>query len=482
MKNFYFTSIFLFILTASQGQISEELLFNEGPIIIEGKISNHKSNQIMFTAKELVGSIKHLAKIDKNGNFRFAIDVLSAHENYISYGGDLVTVFLKPNDSLYLKADGKNFKESIIYTGGTARTNRALNLFFLEFESIMNTWKYLEAKRDMKPKEFMLLASEFFERSRIKADSIYNVVQPGPDAKFWLKNYIKYREIEELLEYGMANSETLPDDYYDFEKKLSSVEASAMQCSAYYEDIIMKYHFGFKMQKIEGFENALKKFNQQTYEGLETLFSFIKENMSVDPKIKDLFLTKLLVHHLESGNMTTVEEFLPVFSKNVNDITSQNYVFKLIDKKKLQPALTVKTLDDLVGLPHSGEIFKELQRKSKGEALYFNIWAPWCGSSRNSMPAFRKIQSELKGRNIAFVHLGVMTSQQNWEETRGDFGSGGQHFLLNKLQYQELADILRFYGVPRFLIIDRTGNIVDTQAKTPHSPALKEELLTLSKI
>ena len=110
MKSFNLFFLGLIILASCQKQ--EKLIFNEGPVIVAGKIENAKNKIISLTTLELTGRVDHVAKLDSTGQFLFSVNILSAHDNYLNYGGTS-TIFLEPNDSIYLTADGSDFKKTV---------------------------------------------------------------------------------------------------------------------------------------------------------------------------------------------------------------------------------------------------------------------------------------------------------------------------------------------------------------------------------
>ena len=58
----------------------------------------------------------------------------------------------------------------------------------------------------------------------------------------------------------------------------------------------------------------------------------------------------------------------------------------------------------------------------------------------------------------------------------------GKSYLLTKDQSAILSEKFNLYGIPRYIIIDKNGNIVDENAKRPYSGALKTELMELMEM
>jgi len=472
----HYSLLFFGVILLSSYRNPEPRLFNEGPVVIQGHIDNTVGNVVLFTALELTGRVEHIAKIDSNGNFNFSVEVLGSHDNFLSYGGDLVTIFLEPGDSLYLTADGTDFENTLIYSGDNGKFNQCLKMFFIEFEKALISEKFFEKKTDLAPNEFKRFAFYFFKAMDLYADSIYQVVQPQEETKEWMYNYTKYRLAEDLLEYGMHHSNDLSKDYYDFENQFLDQDNYSMHCSQYYEDFIEKYYFEYVISKVDGFEEVATKIQDQTYEGLDVLIDFLHDHLS-NSTAKNLILTRFMNDFI-SYDYKIVDSIYNKYSQIVKDVTCQNFILQRIDNAKSLPVL-VKTLNDLVSLEFAGKIFQEIKEECSGKVLYIDIWGTWCGGCLNSFPYSNKLYEELQDKNIEFVYLCVHSDESDWQKVIRDYNLKGKHYLLTEDQKAVLSEKFNCYGVPRYIIIDKGGTIVDDVAKNPYSGALKDELLTL---
>lgn len=472
----YHNLLLVGLLLLAGCQNSEPPLFNEGPIFIEGHIDNAKDKVVLLTTLELTGRIEHTAKIDSMGNFSFFVDVLSSHDNFISYGGNSVSIYLDPGDSLYINANGANFEKTITYSGDNEKFNQCLRMFFSEFEEALISDKFFEKKNELEPDEFKKFAFSFFKEMDSKVNSIYQVVQPQKEARVWMNTYNKYRLAEDLLEYAMHNNKNLPDNYYDFENQFLENNDYVMNCSQYYEDFIAKYYLGYIIPKIEGFEEVVSKLQEQNYDGLDAMFNFISDNIT-DNTIKNLILTRAMNSFI-NFDYKMADSIYNKYSQIVNDITCQNFIQYRIDKARAQPRL-VMTIDDLTNIEFVGEIFQELKQECRNKVIYLDIWGTWCGGCINSFPYLNKLYEELQNENIEFVYLCVHSNENIWQKSIKDNNLKGLHYLLTNDQFSVISEKFNCDGLPRYIIIDKDGLIVDDDAKSPYRGALKDELLAL---
>jgi thiol-disulfide isomerase/thioredoxin len=117
----------------------------------------------------------------------------------------------------------------------------------------------------------------------------------------------------------------------------------------------------------------------------------------------------------------------------------------------------------------------------KGKYVYIDVWATWCGPCIQQIPYLQSMEKEYHNKNIAFVSISTDESRRNgnsWEAAEKkwrDFVkkknmSGVQLWSGQDFSFQQAYQIT---GIPRFILIDPNGNIVDANAPRPSDPRLK---------
>jgi thiol-disulfide isomerase/thioredoxin len=117
----------------------------------------------------------------------------------------------------------------------------------------------------------------------------------------------------------------------------------------------------------------------------------------------------------------------------------------------------------------------------KGKYVYIDVWATWCGPCIQQIPYLQTLEKEYHKKNIAFVSISTDESQRSggsWEAAEKkwrDFVkkrnmSGIQLWSGQDFSFQQAYQI---NSIPRFLLIDPEGNIVDANAPRPSDPSLK---------
>lgn len=116
----------------------------------------------------------------------------------------------------------------------------------------------------------------------------------------------------------------------------------------------------------------------------------------------------------------------------------------------------------------------------KGKYVYIDVWATWCGPCRAEIPSLKKLEESLHGKNIEFVSISLDAEKdhEKWKTFVTDKQLGGiQLYAGNgKTGLSEFIKAFEVNSIPRFILIDPNGVVVDADAKRPSDPKLQEEL------
>ena len=117
----------------------------------------------------------------------------------------------------------------------------------------------------------------------------------------------------------------------------------------------------------------------------------------------------------------------------------------------------------------------------KGKYVYIDVWATWCGPCKVEIPFLKKLEKEFHGKNIEFVSLSVdkQTAYEDWKEMIKEKEMGGIQLIADNNFESEFVLSYGINSIPRFILLDPNGNIVDADADRPSNPKLKELFLEL---
>ena len=114
----------------------------------------------------------------------------------------------------------------------------------------------------------------------------------------------------------------------------------------------------------------------------------------------------------------------------------------------------------------------------KGSYVYIDVWATWCGPCKYEIPFLEKVEKEYHDKNIKFVSLSIdsKSDESKWREMIKNKNMSGIQLLADKDYESQFITDYFIYGIPRFILIDPQGNIVNYDAPRPSEQKLKDLL------
>jgi len=119
----------------------------------------------------------------------------------------------------------------------------------------------------------------------------------------------------------------------------------------------------------------------------------------------------------------------------------------------------------------------------KGKYVYIDVWATWCGPCRAEIPYLKKVEEKYQGKNIEFISISVDAEKDHdkWKTFVTDKNLGGIQLFADKSWNSDFTKAFQINAIPRFILIDPNGVVVDADAKRPSNPKLQEQLDALLK-
>ena len=189
-------------------------------------------------------------------------------------------------------------------------------------------------------------------------------------------------------------------------------------------------------------------------------------------------ILKRLLNRIVSGE----NGWHPYPEKVVEKYTSQ-YVNLTGDSLYIQivEAIPVSVSDssfDLLLEDKDGQVttLANVLKQNKGKVIYVDFWASWCGPCRAEMPYSQELQKHFADKNVSFLFLSTDTNKEAW------LNASNEEFKSSSLSYRILdrnatfLNELRLNSIPRYIVFDASGNLIDENAERPSSKEVKEYL------
>ena len=154
----------------------------------------------------------------------------------------------------------------------------------------------------------------------------------------------------------------------------------------------------------------------------------------------------------------------------------KNY-FTLEEQKQRAAAVEAMLVETKTGVPAFRFSFPDINGKEvslndlKGKVVLLDLWATWCGPCRTEEPHWEKLNEEYKDKPVAFVGVSVDQDKPKWEEYLKTKKLKG--IQVHAGSSSELAKAYKANSIPRYILIDKAGNLISADSPRPSDPKLK---------
>ncbi len=123
----------------------------------------------------------------------------------------------------------------------------------------------------------------------------------------------------------------------------------------------------------------------------------------------------------------------------------------------------------------STKMLTGLLKELKGKVVYVDYWASWCAPCRTAMPSSLKLREAFGDKEVAFVYFSIDRGQEEWRKASKSDGLEGyvHNYLVLNHEKSEMKQQLEIEAIPRYLIFNKEGKLVEKNAPSPVSAELE---------
>ncbi len=238
----------------------------------------------------------------------------------------------------------------------------------------------------------------------------------------------------------------------------------------YYHDVLEEKRREFFVSKVDLIQhsNGSHRDSRQAYD-------LIRKSDSVSTREKDLMLVKTIDEIYKYFDLEDRLEYWDKFRRDVSD----SVYLKLVEKKY---EFDEPVKDEVELTAYSGDqlTMSQALEKHKGKVIYVDFWASWCAPCLGTIPDAKKLQQEYDGQDVVFFYLSIDEEAGEWKKASQKhalFGKTPGYLVTNKKRSRNM-DYLKVTSIPRYMIYDRTGKLVEGDAPRPGTPEIMKMLDT----
>ena len=436
---------------------------------------------------EIILNDTSILKLNINKTFRYFDSINYGHPVFLNRTHNIIqlnnptflrfadqnqtSVYVQPGEKIYLNKDEKNHLVFSI-KGDVQRTNE-LNFFnnlINRYKSLYNYLPTLSYHKEVASIDiFNVKLSEISnnKENRIKfLDSFPNLSDNFRDIA---KDEILSSALSDTILLIWSNryilqKENLYNKY--LYEKLNSIKNTGYLHNSIYL---------FSCQQLINLSTT-KFLNYELRDSLDVVkrYKFIQENLN--RTLKEYLISNTIYTAL-TKSIPISEDF---YSKFISTCQDKNFTTllksKLYDKKLMSlPSNTESILLSIDGKKTLD--FQNLLNYHKGKYIYIDFWASWCAPCRTEMPFSNSLRNVLKDKQIIFLYISTDDNVSSWKiaSEEENIDRLNSFLLLNSFN-APLISKYKIQTIPRYIIFDTEGRLLNSDAPRPSDPKLLQLL------
>ncbi|MCK9321346.1 MAG: TlpA family protein disulfide reductase, partial [Bacteroidales bacterium] len=192
-------------------------------------------------------------------------------------------------------------------------------------------------------------------------------------------------------------------------------------------------------------------------------FYFAKiDNLFIENTVKEYVYYNFIKDFISYYGAESVADIYAVYkdmATNKVQLTELNNIFSEYNKLAKGQASINWSFPDIEGKIYSLSDFR-------GKYVYIDVWASWCGPCKREIPALESLKQKFIDKNIVIIGISVDENRADWTNMLQTTNMQGIQLYAGGWN-NDLCNYFKITGIPRFILLDKQGNIINSNADRP---------------
>ena len=453
-----------------------EQYFGDGKFVIKGKVENKPEEMKSWSMAvcDYISNEGVTIPVAADGSFEEEINIKDVQDIYLYLGGDAITIFSYPGDTIEVYFDNNNQKESLKLKGRNDDREKELALclqIFNKYRQTLLDIRRLMYNSQIEDEEFLSKLNEYYDNKieTIKAfekeNGEFTFLKKFRDDAYFQTVMITVMKKELLpkihCEYPDGFRRMMRADGMDSIPNMpySMLSIERFKSSPSYRDFLNAYVSSSKLS----FLPSNSPVKSDYYMALSCL------NIDI---IRDWYITKKLDMAFTYYDFNEASFVFDEFKKICDN---KDYI-NLLDSK-YQVALRTQPGNPAPDFELKDETGKTVKLSDlRGKFVYIDFWGIGCGPCihefQNSVAQFHE---KYKDYDIAYVYINVSDNETNWKKGIEMYNLKGINLTAEGWTKHPTCLAYNVMGIPHYTLIDKEGKIIDNKCDRPSIVLMKGE-------